>query len=236
MSEELVYITSMLDKYGIPCGDDVPAKYLTLCDMLSSANRTVNLTAITDFKEMVVKHILDSVMLAKYIPLAGKKLIDIGSGAGFPGIPLKILTESMSLVSLEAVNKKVQFQKNVCERLELENALILHGRAEETARMPEYRESFDIAVLRAVSSLPVILEYGIPFLKCGGILAAYKSSDTDSDIESAQNALKMLSAEVTTVKNFEIEDMKRSLILIEKTGPTSDKYPRKPGKAVKKPL
>ena len=236
MDERLVYIINILDKYGISVDDGVPEKYLALCEMLSSANKTVNLTAITDFREIVVKHILDSIMLVKYLPVAGKKLIDIGSGAGFPGIPLAILETSMNLTSLEAVNKKVMFQKSVCESLNMNNAEIIHGRAEDAARLPEYRESFDIAAFRAVSSLPVLIEYGMPFLKNGGILAAYKSADTEDDITSSANALALLNGKILSVETFEIENIKRSLILIEKTDSVSDKYPRKAGKPVKKPL
>lgn len=212
-------------------------------EILMKWNQICNLTAITDYEEVLLKHYVDSLTLK--IPIdhdqnQSKKcrMIDVGTGAGFPGIPLKIANPDVEVVLLDSLNKRVKFLNEVIEQLELKQITAFHGRAEDFGRNADYREKFDISVSRAVANLSVLLEYNLPFVKTGGYFVAYKSGTVDEEIKDAENALKLLGGEIGEVKRFKLpdSDMERTLIYVKKVRMLSKKYPRKAGLPAKEPL
>ena len=199
----------------------------------------MNLTAITDFEEVVSKHFIDSAMLREIRILKdGEALIDVGTGAGFPGIPLKILYPGIRVVLLDSLNKRVQFLKEVIELLHLEEIQAIHGRAEDYAKKQEYREQFDICVSRAVANLSSLSEYCLPFVKCGGSFISYKSGKVREELETAYKAISILGGRLAQRKNFELPntDASRCLLDIVKEKSTPRKYPRKAGLPGKEPI
>lgn len=201
----------------------------------------MNLTTITDFEEVVLKHFIDSISLIKAIPdLSEKnyKLIDIGTGAGFPGIPLKIIFPNLEVTLLDSLNKRINFLNEVINRLELKNIEAVHGRAEDYAKPDKLREKYDICVSRAVANMAVLSEYCIPFVKQGGYFAAYKSDKAADEFESAVKAIDILGGKYEKQVEFYLpsSDIYRNIILIRKNCKTSLKYPRKAGIPGKEPL
>jgi 16S rRNA (guanine527-N7)-methyltransferase len=209
-------------------------KYRIYIEELLNWNKKFNLTAITDPEEIRVKHFEDSLSLLNTIHLTTQSVIDIGTGAGFPGIPLKIECPGIKLTLVEATKKKVEFLKHLVKTLGLEDVEIIWGRAEKIAR--ERREQFDIAVSRAVAELNTLAEWCLPFVKVGGLFVAYKTENTEKEIEGAQQALSILGGRIKEIRRLQIGIIKRSLVIIEKTSSTPEKYPRRPGMAKKRPL
>ena len=204
-------------------------------EQLLEWNEKINLTAVTDPKEAVMKHFNDSLYLTKFVDFSGKNLIDVGSGAGFPGIPLKLFEPSLSVTLLDSLQKRLRVLDNICQRLQIETKQI-HGRAEECGQNLELRGKFDLVSARAVAQLPLLCEYCLPFLKRGGLFCAMKGPQPQKEIESAQHALKELGAEVEAVKKYSLSDGEgRSLILIRQKQFMPKKYPR-PGGKIKKQL
>jgi len=193
-------------------------------------NKKFNLTAITDPEEVRRKHFEDSLTLLQTIQLTDQSLIDIGAGAGFPGIPLKIACPEIKLTLLEATRKKADFLKHIVSVLNLNNTEVIWGRAEEIAK--EKRESFDIAVSRAVAKLNTLCEYCLPFIKVGGIFIAYKEENVEEEVEDAKVAISTLGGSVREIKKLP----QRSLVIIDKVKPTPPQFPRRPGMAKKRPL
>lgn len=208
-------------------------------NLLIEYNKVMNLTNITQEDEIDTKHFLDSLscLYAYDIPL-GSKIIDVGTGAGFPSLPMKIMRRDIELTLLDSLNKRVGFLKKVGESLSLEKIEYIHSRAEDLARNPIYRESYDFAVSRAVANLSTLLEYTIPFLKKGGILLCQKGPQAGEEIERAKSALKLLGAKV--IEKIEIPlkgtDLSHNVIVVQKMKTTSKTYPRKAGKPSKEPL
>ena len=213
-------------------------------EMLMEYNARYNLTAITEEKDVIYKHFADSVSIMMFNDhdeirkINESSVIDIGTGAGFPGIPLKIINENMSITFLDSVNKKLDFIREVCNRLDFKNTFVVHGRAEDFGRNVEFRENYDLCLSRAVASLPVLSELCIPFVKKGGLFVSYKGSDIDEELNGSKNAIRLLGGKISDIKKFSIPDtdIRRSLIMIKKENNTSEKYPRKVGVPVKKPL
>lgn len=205
-------------------------------NVLIEWNNNINLTSITEPNDVILKHFIDSLTAHKYVKNAS--VIDVGTGAGFPGIPLKILDEKIEITLLDSLNKRINFLNEVIEKLELENIETIHGRVEEIARNKEYRENFDIAVSRAVAPLNVLLEYMIPLVKVGGKCVCMKGSNAEEEIEQSANALKRLNAEIEQVESFELPgtDIKRNIVVVKKIGKTDNVFPRKAGTPSKKPL
>lgn len=202
---------------------------------LLSWNKKFNLTAITDPEEIKTKHFLDSLAILKIFPVKNEKIIDIGTGAGFPGIPIKIERPEIDLYLVESKKKKAEFLKNIIEKLDLTNTKVICGRIEEAAR--DFLSYFDIAVSRQVSSLSILLEYSMPVLKTGGVLVAYKGENVYGEIDLAQNALKILGGKIEKIEEIEIsKNHKRTLVLVKKEKETPIKYPRKAGIPRKRPL
>ncbi|MBI2329483.1 MAG: 16S rRNA (guanine(527)-N(7))-methyltransferase RsmG [Chloroflexi bacterium] len=203
-------------------------------------NKRVNLTAITDYEEVQIKHFLDSltVILALKPPPADFHLIDVGSGAGLPGIPLKILRPEIKLVLLEATAKKAAFLGHLKQRLGLDNVTIVVGRAEEVAHLGEYRERFEVVLSRAVAPLPTLIELTLPFCTIGGSFIAQKKGDVDREIERATKAISTLGGNLREVKRIDLEEFsdQRQLIIIDKISVTPHQYPRRPGVPAKRPL
>ena len=207
--------------------------------MLIEKNKVMNLTAITELDEVVVKHFLDSVLSAKVINMNEyDSLIDVGTGAGFPGIPLKIMFPHLKVVLLDSLNKRLNFLNEVIDELELENIYTIHGRAEDIGRNVEYREHFDLCVSRAVANLSTLSEYCIPFIKKNGMFVSYKSEHSDEETVNAENAIKKLGGKITNTQIVELpnSDMNRSFVCISKENNTPKAYPRKAGVPSKKPL
>lgn len=205
--------------------------------LLLEWNEKMNLTAITEPKEIVVKHFMDSLTIYPYLE-KGKKIIDVGTGAGFPGVPYAILDSSASILLADSLQKRTIFLEAVKKELGLENVSILHGRAEDLGKDSNYREQFDFAVSRAVAPLPILLEYLIPFVKKDGYCICMKGSNGKAELKESKNALKVLGAEVIEEKEFLLldTDMGRTIFKIHKEKSTPKEYPRKAGVPTKQPL
>ena len=209
--------------------------------LLAEKNRQVNLTAITDPKEIREKHFADSlaVCLCKEADekfRQGAKVLDLGTGGGFPALPVKIVYPDAEMTMLDATAKKLAVLDDMTGALGLENAVTVWGRAEELAHEAKYRASFDLVVSRAAMYLPALIECAVPFLKEGGTLIAYKQGSNDNEIAASGHALDELNARITRQVPYSVSGDLRRLIMVEKTGPTPDKYPRRPGKPTKNPL
>ena len=208
-------------------------------DLLIDWNNRINLTAITDRDEVWLKHFSDSVSIDKIIDMNTiDSVIDVGTGAGFPGIPLKIMYPNIRLTLLDSLDKRVRFLNTVIDELGLTNVTAIHGRAEDIARDTLYRERFDLCVSRAVASLPVLTELCVPFVKVGGSFISYKSEKAKEEIKDADRAITIMGATITKVEEFNLAetDNLRVLIKLDKINPTPNDYPRRAGIPGKKPI
>lgn len=214
-------------------------QFLQYYELLVEKNKVMNLTAITEFDEVVEKHFLDSVSLTKQLDLHQPlKVLDLGTGAGFPGIPLKIVFPELEITLMDSLNKRVLFLQDVISSLQLENIEAVHGRAEEAARNKKYRESFDLCVSRAVANISTLSEYCLPFVKIGGSFISYKSSTIEDELEDGKKGIDILGGKVKDVYKFTLPDseLQRSFVIIEKEKKTPKAYPRKAGTPSKEPL
>ncbi len=231
--------------FGIGLSDKQYEQFIRYYEILIEWNKVMNLTAITEYDEAVVKHFLDSLSLVKALDInaelaknSGLSLIDVGTGAGFPGIPLKIAFPELNITLLDSLNKRVGFLNTVIEELGLTGITAVHGRAEDYAKKGKLRECFDICVSRAVANLSTLSEYCLPYVKVGGRFIAYKSEKTAEEINAAQKALDELGGKIESSSEFVLPgtDLYRTLIVIEKIKATPNKYPRKAGTPSKEPL
>lgn len=226
-----------LKDFNIKINDEQIKKFMNYMNLLLEWNEKINLTAITQPDEVKLKHFVDSLTVLKYIN-DDDKVIDIGTGAGFPGIPLKIMKGNTKITLLDSLNKRINFLNIVIETLNLRNIQAIHGRAEEIARNKLYREKYDVAVSRAVANLSTLTEYMLPFVKVGGKCICMKGANVNEELERAQNAIKELGGEIERVDNFYLSDNdnERNIIVIKKVKETNPKYPRKAGMPSKEPL
>ena len=225
--------------FGIKLSDHQLEQFETYYEMLVEKNKVMNLTAITEKNEVIDKHFADSLALIKSgVSLTGQKILDIGTGAGFPGIPLKIAFPELEIVLLDSLNKRIKFLNEVIEALGLEKITAIHGRAEDFAKQKEYREQFDYVVSRAVANMSTLLEYCTPFLKVGGQFISYKSGKVEEELSGAQNAMKILGCKLNISIDFQLPntDMDRKFVIYDKINKCAKKYPRQGGKPRKEPL
>ena len=241
MKKDFSQLKKDLNEFGIELTAEMEEQFLLYYNMLIEWNSFMNLTAITDFDEVLKKHFTDSVSLIRAIPDLGEKkyrMIDIGTGAGFPGIPLKIVFPNISVVLLDSLNKRVNFLKEVISKLQLTDITAMHGRAEDFAQNKEYRESFDLCVSRAVANLATLSEYCLPFVKKNGRFISYKSEKVSEEFEVSGKAISVLGGEYENQVTFELpdSDIYRNLFVIKKKSATPGKYPRKAGLPSKEPI
>lgn len=217
--------------------EDMIEKLYQYKNLVIEWNEKINLTAITDDFEFIVKHLVDSLTINKYIE-KDKTIIDIGTGAGFPGIPLKILNKENKVFLFDSLNKRLKVLEDIIEKIELQNIETLHGRAEETFRNKEHREKYDIAVSRAVAALNVLVELMLPAVKLNGICICMKGNNAETEIKEAEKAIKELGGEILKVEKIILPglNLERNIIIIKKVKQTPNKYPRKPGTPQKEPI
>lgn len=214
-------------------------QFLNYYELLVEWNSFMNLTAITEFDEVVTKHFIDSISLVKAVDLSKHiSVIDVGTGAGFPGIPLKIVFPDLKVTLLDSLNKRINFLKEVIHVLELEHVDVIHGRAEDAAKSVDLRESFDLCVSRAVANLSTLSEYCLPFVKTGGMFVSYKSEKIIGEMEDAKGAVSVLGGVFFKQVEFTLpdSDIYRNLFMIKKKKATPKKYPRKAGLPSKEPI
>lgn len=239
MKYNLEKLKSGLNKLNIELSEHQIQQFLTYYEMLIEKNKVMNLTAITEFEDVVEKHFLDSLSLTQQLDLnQNLKVLDLGTGAGFPGIPLKIAFPELEITLMDSLNKRINFLGEVITALKLEKITAVHGRAEEMARKPEYREQFDLCVSRAVANLASLSEYCLPFVALQGKFISYKSGEIEEELEQSKKAVYLLGGKILNVEKFRLveTDAERSFVSIEKVKKTPKTYPRKAGTPSKSPI
>ena len=227
------------EELGITLNDTQKHQFIRFYEYLIEKNKVMNLTGITEFDEVLVKHFLDSLCCVKAVDMSQvKTVMDIGTGAGFPGVPLKIAFPEVEACLLDSLNKRVKFLEETFELLGLNGISAIHGRAEEYAKNKSYREKYDLCVSRAVSNLATLSEYCLPYVKTGGTFISYKSGTVQEEAEEAEKAINILGGQVKDITYFKLPDSEidRSLVIINKKKSTPGKYPRKAGTPLKEPL
>lgn len=227
------------EKLGVSLSDFQIQQFIVYYEMLTEWNQFMNLTAITKYDEVMKKHFIDSISLCKAFDLSKNvSCIDVGTGAGFPGLALKIAYPGLQMTLLDSLNKRIQFLDAVIDKLSLTGVRTIHGRAEDFAKPGKLRESFDLCVSRAVANLSTLSEYCLPFIKTGGYFISYKSEKISEEMITAQKAISILGGEVKEQVEFMLpySDIYRNLFVIEKKRKTPGKYPRKAGLPEKEPL
>lgn len=239
MNYDFSHFQKILEKWEIPFSSEQQEQFVTYYKMLVEKNKVMNLTAITEFDEVLDKHFLDSIALARYVDLTKSiSLIDLGTGAGFPGMPLKIMFPNLKVTLADSLNKRIVFLDEVIGELGLTDIQTVHARAEDLAHNSDYREQYDYCVSRAVANLSSLSEYCLPFVRIGGIFISYKSGEIEEELEAAKKAIFLLGGQFDRVIPFQLEgtDLGRSFVLINKDKKTAKTYPRKSGMPTKKPL
>ncbi len=228
-----------LKEFGIELSEKQREQFLFYYEMLFEKNKVMNLTAITDYDEVMKKHFVDSVSLVRAFDMKRRiSVVDVGTGAGFPGLALKIVFPDLRVTLVDSLNKRVLFLKEVIDKLGLKEVTALHGRAEDLARQKELRERFDLCVSRAVANLSTLSEYCLPFVKVGGSFVSYKSEKISEELPLAENAIQVLGGKIKDQVSFYLpdSDIYRNLFVVEKIKQTPKKFPRKAGIPGKEPL
>ena len=226
-----------LKTIGIELSDEQLEQFLTYYEMLIEINKVMNLTAITDFDEVLEKHFEDSLSLIQAVDLEkSQTVMDLGTGAGFPGIPLKIAFPNLQITLADSLNKRILFLDDVIRELGLTGIDTVHGRAEDLAKNSDYREKFDLCVSRAVANLSTLSEYCLPFVKIGGKFISYKAGECDEEVAASKSSIFLLGGKISDIKKFELGESGRAFVIIDKVSGTPKKYPRKAGTPSKDPL
>ena len=237
----IIEFSNLMKKYGekvkIEFTEEQLKKFYTYMNLLIEWNEKMNLTAIIEPKEIILKHFIDSLTILKYVE-KNKKMIDIGTGAGFPGIPIKIMNEDIDITLLDSLNKRINFLNEVIQALNLEKIETVHSRIEDFGRSKKYRETYDIVTSRAVANLATLSEYMLPMAKEGGCCICMKGAEVEEEILNSKNAIKILGGNICKIEKFTLpqSDNKRNIVVIDKIKITPSKYPRKPGMPSKEPL
>ena len=228
-------LTKLMDKLNIEEADakaDVLIRYM---EKVLQWNEKVNLTAITDREEFVQKHLVDSLLCAETLEFTeSSSICDVGTGGGFPGVPLAVCYPEKEFVLMDSLAKRIKIVQQICDELSIKNVRAVHGRAEDLARTEDYREAFDLCVSRAVANMRVLSEYCIPFVRVGGSFIAYKGADCESEIDGSKEAIRRLGGGETEIRK--LPHLGHSLVIIKKVSPTPKTYPRKAGTPARKPL
>lgn len=233
------FLKESLNGIGVEPSENQIEQLNKFYEMLVEKNKVMNLTAITEYEDVVIKHFVDSLIVQYAYPVNKvKSVIDVGTGAGFPGIVLKIFNKDVNFTLLDSLNKRINFLNEVKDELGLDKLSLIHGRAEDFARKSEYREQFDICVSRAVANLSTLAEYCLPFVKKGGYFISYKAEDCAKEIGDAKKAIFLLGGEIENIISYDIPntDITRTFVVIKKISAISKKYPRKAGLPSKEPL
>lgn len=228
-----------LKELNITLSETQQEQFYHFYELLVEWNKVMNLTGITEYEEVNEKHFIDSLSIVKVLDMNKvSTVIDVGTGAGFPGIPLKIAFPHLKVTLLDSLNKRIKYLDTVINELGLKDIHTIHGRAEEYARKEEYREKYDLAVSRAVANLSTLSEYCVPYVKVGGMFVPYKSGEIDEEVKTAQTAIKVLGGKQTEVVKFTLpgSDINRSFVKIQKVKSTGKKFPRKAGLPTKEPI
>lgn len=217
--------------------DKMQQQFKEYMKLLLEWNQKMNLTAITDEDDIILKHFVDSLTISNYIK-AGESIVDVGTGAGFPGIPLKIARDDINVTLVDSLNKRILFLNEVIQKLELQKIETLHFRAEEFGQNKKFRESFDVATSRAVANLSTLVEYLLPLVKVGGVCICMKGSEIKDELDNSKRAIQILGGKIERIEEFTLpeSDIKRNIVIIRKINKTPQKYPRKPGTPSKEPL
>ncbi len=225
------------EKMQIDIKENQIEKFYIYMNLLLEWNQKINLTAITDCDEIIIKHFIDSLTICKYLK-KDSSVVDVGTGAGFPGIPLKIIREDLNIILVDSLNKRIRFLEEIIEKLELKKIKAIHSRAEEFGRNIKYREKFDYATSRAVANLSILSEYLMPLVKIKGKVISMKGSTIDEELEESKKAINVLGGKVLEIDEFNLpsSDIKRNVVIIEKIKNTPNKYPRKAGTPAKEPI
>lgn len=226
-----------LEKIHISLNEEQINQFYDYMNLLLEWNEKINLTAITEFEDVILKHFVDSLTINKYVK-ENSNLIDVGTGAGFPGIPIKILRKDINVTLLDSLNKRINFLNEIIEKLELQKIISVHSRVEEFGINKKYREKFDIVTSRAVANLTTLSEYMLPLTKVGGICICMKGSELKEEIQDSKKAIEILGGEISQIEEFNLpnSDIKRTIVIINKIKNTPMKYPRKAGTPAKEPI
>ena len=237
MREYINQLEKELSKFNIKLTDKQICNFSIYLELLMEWNKKINLTSIVEPNEILTKHFVDSLSIAKWLK-DGNYVIDVGSGAGFPGIPLSILMENCSFLLVDSLNKRVKFLDEVINKLKLKNTRPIDPRADELAHFKEYREMFDIATSRAVANMSTLLEYLLPFCKVNGLAICMKGNNIKEELIKSKNACHLLKGNIEKIDNFYLpfSEYERNVIIVRKMEKISEKYPRRQGKPAKEPI
>ena len=237
--EALNPLKKTLEAMNIENSQELIEKFRIYMEGVLEWNEKVNLTTITDLDEFVIKHFIDSIICANYPEYVNAaKIIDVGTGAGFPGIPLSIISPEKEFILMDSLNKRLKIIDELCQRSDIKNVVTLHARAEELAKNKAHRERYDLCVSRAVANMSVLAEYCLPFIKVGGFLMAYKGPEAENEVKEAEHALSLLGGKAEEIRNGNLKEfgIEHKVVVIKKVKNTLSKFPRKAGTPAKEPL
>lgn len=239
MEQSIKLLVNELKSFELDISEYQIEQFIKYYEIMIEKNKVMNLTSITEINEVIKKHFVDSLSLVKAVDENNfKKMIDVGTGAGFPGIPIKIMFPKMKTTLVDSLNKRIEFLNEVINKINLEGVTTIHGRAEDIARQKIHREEYDLCVSRAVANLAALSEYCLPFIKIGGSFICYKAGNCQEEISNAERAISILGGKIEDVIEFKLpdSDISRTIVVINKIKSIPNKYPRKAGTPTREPL